>query len=141
MDAAESVADTWKRNFPKAMLYNEYDTDFLATENASRSVKVDILHMSPPCQPWSKAHSTAGANDEENMASLESCRSLLQRCRPRIATLEETFALMEADKEEKFYDLLKSFVELGFSVTWKLLAFQRLGLPQNRKRAIIIASR
>ena len=38
---------------------------------------------------------------------------LVQQCRPRIATLEETFALMEADKEENSNDLLKSFVELG----------------------------
>ena len=58
-------------------------------------LKVDILHVSPPCQPFSPAntqvryrhHTTKGGmNDEQNQAALFCIPALLKKVRPRVVT-------------------------------------------------------
>jgi DNA (cytosine-5)-methyltransferase 1 len=58
---------------------------------------VDVLHISPPCQTWSMAHTVPGRNDDANSASLFSVRELLLLGRPRVATMEQVTGLVRKD--------------------------------------------
>ena len=101
---------------------------------------VDILHMSPPCQPFSPAHTVPSEiQDEINQAALFSVWHLLQKIKPRIATIEETEGLVNRHIDW-FHALINIFICNGYSVRWKVVRCQDYGVPQQRKRLFIIAA-
>lgn len=103
--------------------------------------KVDILHLSPPCQPFSLAHAKPGKNDELNQATFLAIEEVLAKVKPRIVTLEETFGLTaKIDALPWFGAMIQMFTKLGFSVRWKVFNLCDFGLPQPRKRLFIFAS-
>ncbi|KAM3511798.1 hypothetical protein MY11210_004553 [Beauveria gryllotalpidicola] len=101
---------------------------------------VDILHLSPPCQVWSPAHTHDGPNDAANTEALYTCRSLITQTRPRIITLEQTFGITHAKHINHFWALIRDFTDLGYSVRWSVIRLCTWGSPQDRKRLIMIAS-
>lgn len=101
---------------------------------------VDFLHMSPPCQPFSAAHTIPSEmQDEINQAALLSVGHLLEKIKPRVATIEETEGLINRHAEW-FNALINIFITLGYSVRWKVIRCQDYGVPQQRKRLFIIAA-
>lgn len=108
---------------------------FIEGEN----LKVDVMHLSPPCQFFSPAHTMQGQNDERNTAAQFAVPELIKKCRPRIVTLEQTFGLFQRHRYW-FNHMIQFFTDLGFSIRWKVVNFAEYGLPQARKRLIIFAS-
>ncbi len=103
--------------------------------------KVDVLHMSPPCKTYSPAHTRPGKNDETNEATFLATEELIKKTKPRIVTLEETFGLTRTlENQSWFKALLRMFSRLGFSSRWKVFDLCDYGLPQPRKRPIMVAS-
>ncbi|KAJ6786980.1 hypothetical protein PWT90_04113 [Aphanocladium album] len=101
---------------------------------------VDILHLSPPCQVWSPAHTHDGPNDAANEEALYTCRGLISHSRPRLITLEQTFGITWAQHLKHFWALIGDFTDLGYSVRWSIIRLCTWGSPQDRKRLIMIAS-
>lgn len=99
-----------------------------------------MLHLSPPCQIWSPAHTKPGQNDEANRAALFSCKGLIQKTRPRIITLEQTFGIVWEQHRYYFWAFIGDITDLGYSVRWKVVRLCTWGSPQDRKRLIMIAS-
>jgi hypothetical protein len=97
-DADVSTCHTYAENFPSANVMIAKVDHFLALKGLKG---VDVLHLSPPCQAWSMAHTVAGQNDDANSASLFSVKELLLMARPRIATMEQVPGLMR--KEDNKY--------------------------------------
>ena len=104
-------------------------------------LKVDILHLSPPCQTFSPAHTRPGKDDEKNEATFFATRELIGRARPRIVTLEETFGLVRtAENRVWFHAMIRMFTCLGFGVRWKTFDLRDFGLPQPRRRLFLYAA-
>lgn len=102
---------------------------------------VDILHLSPPCQPFSSANTTP--NEEKNAinhATFTAVEDLVRFTRPRVVTLEEAHALEWPSHREWFNKLLSMFMGLGYSVRWAVCELSNYGVPQTRKRLLMIAS-
>lgn len=122
---------TWRANFPEAACYEMASHQFVqvaqrAAENGSPDLmKVDILHLSPPCQFFSDAHSVNGKEDENNTASLFAVRAVIELAKPRIATLEQTFGITR--KKHRWYlnALIQMFTSLDFSVRWTISPLAR----------------
>jgi DNA (cytosine-5)-methyltransferase 1 len=105
-----------------------------------RKYMVDILHISPPCQPFSSAHTRPNEeNDAKNQAALFSVLQLLQTIKPRVVTIEETEGLLTRHIEW-FSALINIIVSVGYSVRWRRIHCKEYGVPQNRTRLYIIAS-
>lgn len=136
-DKCPKAMDTYRLNFPMAMGETCCVADFLT--NDPREIRVDIMHLSPPCQTFSSAKTVASSTDDANEACIFSVRKLLEEIRPRVVTMEETSGLQERHKEF-LYATLHTFVDLGYSVRWKILNCEEYGIPQKRKRLIVIAS-
>jgi DNA (cytosine-5)-methyltransferase 1 len=101
---------------------------------------VDILHISPPCQPFSPAHTIPSEiQDEINQAALFSVWHLIERIKPRIVTIEETEGLVRRH-EIWFNALINIFISLDYSVRWKVVRCEYYGVAQQRKRLLIIAA-
>lgn len=111
--------------------------DFIT--NTKRNHKVDIAHASPPCQTWSPAHTVNSANDDANSACVFSGVDLARVSKCRILTLEETSGL--PTRHPLFFNrMILSLVEIGYSVRWAILSCDKYGVPQERKRVMILAA-
>lgn len=126
-------------NFYGTKVYNLRADQFINLTD--RDYKVDFLHLSPPCQPYSGAHTTEGKDDEMNTATLFAIPGLLQIAKPRVVTLEQTSGIVGQQKNQWYFNaVIQMFTAQGFSIRWRVINLTDYGLPQNRQRVIIIAS-
>jgi len=124
-DMNNHACTSWHLNFPDATIYQEWADQFIQRGLRNSSLRVDILHLSPPCQYFSPAHTTDGKDDEMNMASLFACGNLLDVAKPRVATLEQTFGIVLLPRFQPYFNaLILMFTDRGFSVRWKIAQLQ-----------------
>lgn len=114
------------------------DEFILSTKD--RHIRADILHLSPPCQYFSPAHTRSGVQDDENIFAQFGCGELVKKVRPRLITVEQTFGITHGQHQDYFRSLLCQFTDLGYSLRWKIVRLCTWGAAQDRKRLIIIAS-
>ncbi|GAW23246.1 hypothetical protein ANO14919_127990 [Xylariales sp. No.14919] len=138
-DQDEMACMTYRINFPEATL-KQMDIAQLNKESESSTPHPDFVHISPPCQVWSPAHTRVGKNDEANAAVLLACEDILRNSRPRVSTGEQTFGLLFDRNEEYFNALVGQYTRLGYSFSWDILHFKEYGIPSTRKRLIWITS-
>jgi DNA (cytosine-5)-methyltransferase 1 len=145
-DFWQQACASWQANFPHARNYCLHSQDFVniafraERDGLQNPMKVDILHLSPPCQTWSPAHSKEGKDDEMNVASLFAVQAVIEASKPRIVTLEQTFGILFPKFRWYFNCLIHMFTVLDFSIRWAIVPLSQWGLPQRRHRLIIIAS-
>jgi DNA (cytosine-5)-methyltransferase 1 len=140
LDFNPNAAETWRYNFPQARIYETWADEVCSLPDPDGKLIVDILHLSPPCQVWSPAHTVPGKDDDMNFASLFAVQELIAKAKPRIITLEQTFGIIHRRFSRPFNSLIRMFTDHNFSVSWQILELERLGLPQRRKRLIIVAA-
>ncbi|KAL2020990.1 hypothetical protein VTK56DRAFT_7764 [Thermocarpiscus australiensis] len=138
VDHWEHAAESLSCNFPQSDVYQMDVTDFITSTDIRYNV--DILHLSPPCQFWSPAHTVAGKNDEHNIAVLFVCTDLIAKFRPRLFTVEQTFGILSPKFREFFNTFINGFTTHGYSVRWKVVPLANYGVPQLRKRLIMIGA-
>ncbi|KAI9697438.1 MAG: hypothetical protein M1836_004716 [Candelina mexicana] len=132
-----AAIDSYRRNFFETQCHAMWAHQFI--NEIEEDHKVDILHISPPCQVFSPAHTTEGKDDEMNTQTFFACQELLRRTKPRLATMENTFGLIQ-NHPEFLASAVSFFTSLGYSVRWKISNFAEYGLPQARRRAFFIAA-
>ena len=136
-DRGPDQCQTWSTNFPYAEIFHCDVTAFLG---AKIDVKIDILHLSPPCQPYSSANTRPNEKkDEANIAACFAISDLIEKCKPRLVTMENTSGLFDR-KPEWFHRFINLFLARDYSVRWSLLDMANYGVPQSRQRLIIIAA-
>ena len=109
-----------------------------------KAFNVDVIHFSPPCQPWSTRTSRKAFNNPQNVKRrecLSAIKPILERIQPRIATLETVPGILCKRHEDYFRSIIDTFESLGYKVRWKKLNCAELGLAQSRLRVFLIASR
>lgn len=146
-DKNADACTTFHLNFPDTILFRERIQHVVSNPNIDPMT--DILHISSPCQPYSSARrGSAGRKDKENIAASMAIGSMLDKMKPRIATFENVTALMErvkitdhgVDVRDCWDKISQQITSRGYSVRWKIMKFHEYGLPQRRKRRIMIAS-
>lgn len=131
---------TYARNFFGATVYKLAADEFIFLPDTNQDLRVDILHLSPPCGYWSKAHTTSGQHDEMNRATLFAIEQLLLKVKPRVVTLEEVDGLNDKNNKPYLASLIQQFTAQGYSVRWKIFNLADFGVSQPRKRILMIAS-
>ncbi|KAI1408687.1 S-adenosyl-L-methionine-dependent methyltransferase [Hypoxylon sp. FL1857] len=139
VDNAVGACNTYRVQFPEADLRQQDMYNFILEMRPSR-LHIDVLHLSPPCQYWSPAHTTSGANDDANIDILFSCHELVKMLRPRVFTLEQTFGILHPRFEYYFNALVHSFTQYNYSVRWKMINFLSWGASSQRQRLVMIGS-
>lgn len=138
VDHWQPACNSYKLNFPTAQLFEMNVSDFVISRV---DIRADILHLSPPCQVFSPAHTIASeAKDAANLAALFGCEVVLRKVKPRVFTLEQTFGLMMARFSPYFNHLVSTFTMHGYSVRWRVVLLANWGLPALRKRLIMIGA-
>ena len=127
---------TLKRNFPKTKVIK---ADLLKPFDASSFRGIDLLAAGVPCPPFSVAGKRLGAADERNLfpAVLE----IIRAARPKAVMIENVEGLLKPRFDAYRDDIVRQFNALGYEVKLRLLDAADFGVPQRRKRAIIVALR
>jgi DNA (cytosine-5)-methyltransferase 1 len=136
-DMDKHALDTYQLNFEDVEIERAMFSDFLT--NTAAFLRVDVAHCSPPCQTWSPAHTVKSTNDDANSACVFSGFDLALATRCRVLTIEETSGLLNRFVLH-FNRIVLSLVELGYAVRWSILGCDNYGVPQERKRVMIIAA-
>ena len=139
LDKSPDVWDTYRLNFPKVSLYEMAVDEFIQTAK-KESTRVDALHLSPPCQFFSPAHTQNSVHDDENIFALFGCNPLITKTRPRLITFEQTFGITHERHSHFFRSLIGDFTQFGYSVRWKIVPLCTWGSAQDRKRLVVLAA-
>lgn len=95
-----------------------------------------LLHASPECTRASQANS-AGGESEVDLAMAQGVIVALRTLRPRVFTLENVFPYRNF---QSFKNILAALDELGYAHNFWHLNAADYGVPQTRKRLILMAS-
>ncbi|MCR2825373.1 DNA cytosine methyltransferase [Microbacterium sp. zg.Y909] len=101
---------------------------------------LDLLAGGPPCQPFSVAGKRLGLSDPRGHLIAEFVR-LAGEIRPRVVLLENVPALQTSHNGDVVRATKAELEELGYVVRWEILNAADYGVPQARKRLILVAVR
>lgn len=133
-------------------LINGWDDEDFGTRSGLKSLigekKVDIISGGPPCQAYSLAgrirDNNGMKNDYRNFL-FEAYVRVVNQYKPRIIVFENVEGILSAiPTGEKITDLIrKEFDDAGYEIIddlrkYALLDLSEFGVPQKRKRVIII---
>ncbi len=134
IDNNADAVNTYKRN-----IGNEIICDDITAVDINSIPKADIVIGGPPCQSFS----LAGKRNCDDARGRLVWRYLeiIKRISPKAFLFENVTGLVSAKDSQgnKILDgLLKTFAEIGYHITWHLVNAADYGVPQVRKRVIIV---
>ena len=150
VDFNAEAADTLRRNLShiKHVLVRDL-TQFAPVELAEMigADTVDVIVGGPPCQGFSTARQVDGANHGERLTH-DPRRHLYQELlkyvdyfRPKVFVMENVLGIKTAAGGEYFVRVQSEARALGYRVHGQVEDARQLGLPQKRRRQLIIGTR
>lgn len=100
----------------------------------------NILAAGFPCQAFSSAGKQKGFDDTRGTLFFDVLRIAKEK-NPEVLLLENVKNLKYHDKGNTLKVILKHLRELNYFVEWEILNAKDFGVPQNRERIIIVASK
>ena len=101
--------------------------------------KVKILVGCAPCQAFSTLNNKSTANEKWKL--LYSFSRIINDIQPDIVSMENVPNLIKFNNGKVFQDFVNNLEEQGYQVTYEVLNARHYGVPQNRNRLILIASK
>lgn len=136
------TVETYKANHRQVVVWQEDIRKLSATkimlELKLHRGELDLLAGCPPCQGFSTLRTRNGAKqnrDQRNNLVREMLR-FARTFRPKAIMMENVPGLKA---HKPFRDLCKGLSKLGYEVTWAIKDAARYGVPQRRKRLILLA--
>lgn len=141
IDLNKDATETFKLNFPKAEVKCD---DISKISNATVEELysgVDIIIGGPPCQGFSTANRhQKEVDDPRNKLFFQYIR-FVDVLKPKVVLIENVRGILTRDNgyaKERITSLLK---EQGYELNMQVLDASEYGVPQNRKRAIMVGIR
>ena len=102
--------------------------------------RADVITGGFPCQAFSIAGKRRGFADTRGTLFFEIARAI-KEIQPSYTLLENVKGLFSHDKGRTFGTIIQALDELGYVVEWGLFNSKYWGVPQNRERVYILATR
>lgn len=136
---------TYKKNFPNSLLLGT-DVRNVSNKEVENWLdafgEIDILFGGPPCQGFSLA-GKRDVFDPRNQLYKEFAR-IASILKPKTILLENVRLLTSMKTADGIYaaeDIVKSFENAGYRMTYKVVNAKDYGVPQSRERVIFIGIR
>lgn len=129
LEYSPAIAEIYRENIGQV-----YVQDILEA-NPYKFEKIDLLHASPVC----KSFSTANANKGEKQLDIDCAKKVvefIQVLQPPTFTLENVQAYA---KSKAFNIIVEALYAQGYWVNYQVLNAADFGVPQSRRRLILIA--
>ncbi len=107
--------------------------------DTARASGADIICGGPPCQGFSLA-GFRNENDPRNQL-FKDFVSIVNAVKPKVIVFENVEGLLSFQSGKVYRDILELFTELGYCAEGRTLMANHYGVPQRRKRVIIICTR
>lgn len=106
---------------------------------------LDLLCGGPPCQAFSQIGKQKSLKDERGLLLFEMTR-FAKALKPKAILIEQVKGLLSArdargNRGGVFQALLLDLERMGYAPKWKILNAADYGVPQNRERVFIVATR
>lgn len=124
-------------NKAEFLLKSITDTKKKDIEQYFSSNSIKILAGCAPCQTFSNYNNKADSSDDRWWLLLQFSR-LIKETIPELITMENVPGLM---KEDVFQHFLNELESLGYNVCYKVVNCADYGLPQSRKRLVLLGSK
>ncbi|MBV9074359.1 MAG: DNA (cytosine-5-)-methyltransferase [Acidobacteria bacterium] len=128
---ARRVLDT---RFPEVKLHSDI-------RDLPKLPKVDVLCAGFPCQDLSAAGKTAGIEGSHSGLIWEVFRLLKRGPKPSWVVFENVPFMLQLNGGKAIKVITEELAELGFSWAYRVVDARSFGIPQRRRRVILIASR
>jgi DNA (cytosine-5)-methyltransferase 1 len=97
--------------------------------------KLDLLKACPPCQGFSSLRGSRDVDEARNDLVLDTLR-FVDGLTPRAVLLENVRGLA---RDDRFPKLVAGMRDRGYSLAHYIVDASRLGVPQRRKRLVVVA--
>lgn len=142
-DINNHAISTYKTNF-KSTICEQADIKHLDFSQLLKRLKVtigevDIVIGGPPCQGFS----SAGLQfwDDPRNKLLKQYVNALRIIKPKWFLMENVEGLLTAHQGNYIYEISRAFIELGYRIRIDKVYAHEFGVPQRRKRVLIIGNR
>ncbi|NDL66124.1 DNA cytosine methyltransferase [Acerihabitans arboris] len=136
-----NAVDTYELNHPKTVIISN-DIKFVSATTIKKSLKgssLDLLAACPPCQGFSSLTRPQITEDPRNSLIMEVAR-LVRDLLPKVVMIENVPGI-----EKRGHSYLSSFLaelsSLGYIYNYGVLQIADYGVPQFRKRFVLLAGR
>lgn len=142
-DKNKEAVETYKKNFPDTLVECE-SIEKINFQSIMKKLKLergdlDILIGGPPCQGFTSAGSRL--LDDPRNHLLNSYVTALDTLMPKWFLMENVEGLLTMDKGNIIADIVSCFINLGYFVRLEKIYSQEYGVPQRRKRVVIVGNR
>lgn len=133
-DIDEAVQKTYKEN------YNMNPLGDISKIEPNTIPTYDILCAGFPCQPFSQCGQHKGFDDERGTLFFHIMK-FVEYHKPKIIILENVLGLLNHDSGKTFNKIKSNIENANYKFIYKVLKSDDYGLPQMRKRLIILGIR
>lgn len=144
IEVDEWAADTFKYNHPHANVLVKNILDVTDEELKENFSDVDFLLGGPPCQGFSICNKNAGDPKDPRNSLFREFLRVAKVLSPSVVIMENVPNLLKAKTEDNLsvISIITSELEkLGFHVAYSVLDATSYGVPQIRKRLVVIGSK
>lgn len=131
---------TARRNFPDVDVHTDPET---WPVRALRRRGVNLVYCNPPCAPWSNAGTNKGMTSwrsDPRVSCFKRCFGLLESVRPDAWVVESVRDTFKKGRD-MLDDMAERAADLGYATTHLLVSGRHHGLPQARKRYMMVCHR
>lgn len=149
VDKDPILLEVYKKNFPKSKTYENLIENLIdgniyepPTKNEKIFLKklgeIDLLLAGPPCQGHSHLNNHKKENDSRNELYRKVAR-LVEIANPKHVLIENVPAIIHS-KNKEVQKSIELMCEMKYNVDADVVDLAEIGVPQNRKRHIVVAS-
>ena len=143
------AADVYQSNFPKASVHlgtveelfdGALGAELTSVEQnvVSKHARIHVLVGGPPCQGHSNLNNHTRGDDPKNILYLRMVRAA-EVLRPSVVLIENVPAVRR-DRSNVVHVAHTRLLELGYRVGEAVVQLDRMGVPQRRKRHVLLAA-
>ncbi len=134
----EGIANAYKVNHPNTQVLvadiTKIDFDKIFDKYIGN---IDIIVGGPPCQGFSQKGQRKTIHDERNFLFKYYVKAV-EKVKPKYFVMENVPNLLTAEKGYFKREIIELFKRLGYEIKTGVLDAADYGVPQNRRRAVII---
>lgn len=144
LDFDNDAVETFRANFPETVV-EQRDIRELHVNSISELINAQcgnpILFCGcAPCQPFTKQN-TSRTDKDERAPLLNSFSKFVEYYRPEYVFIENVPGMQKVNANSPFDAFCKKLDKMGYSFATSVVAAQDYGVPQRRRRLVLLASR
>lgn len=99
---------------------------------------VGILAGCAPCQPFSNLNNGEDSSERDDWRLLRSFGNIVEETKPELIVMEN---VSEVRNQPVYSDFMNTLWRAGYEVSYSVVECPNYGVPQDRKRVVVLASR